>query len=157
MAINLNEPWVSIKNKCCRCGSNKFICEQAPDDTPHKFKIVCVNCNHFIKWYTPKEFRRKNNRTSIRLKPEIEYCQICKRLKSELPSKCILHEHHLIDYSIRPDLDLILENRLVVCSQCHELIRLVQKIVKTITKDPLNGKAIYGNTKMERRQVVSQA
>ena len=47
-------------NQCPGCGSNNFRVEDAP--APHNQKLVCSDCDRFIKWIPkPKTIERHQN------------------------------------------------------------------------------------------------
>ena len=46
--------------KCPGCGSTNFQCVDAP--VPHNQKLICVDCDRFIKWLPkPKNIERHQN------------------------------------------------------------------------------------------------
>jgi hypothetical protein len=125
--------WQSPNNRCPRCDGIEFKMFLTPS-LSHYSAILCVKCNKHIKWYTPPEIKPKKKRTINRLKPEIEYCELCLRHQNVLPDKCVLQEHHIIQYSTNPELDEVPENRLVLCTFCHEMVHLIRKMVSNRTE-----------------------
>ncbi|MCB8762182.1 hypothetical protein [Planktothrix agardhii] len=46
-----------MNNQCPGCGSNRFQCVDAPP--PHAQKLICSDCDRFIKWLpSPKNIER---------------------------------------------------------------------------------------------------
>ena len=111
--------------KCPKCGSDRIDIELVDNpQSPHYAKARCLDC-HFFTWI-PKPKKQNKRPPNKRLKPEIRYCEICFR------TNVLLEEHHIIPYNKRPDLDKDINNRLVLCHECHLLVHQIQKIAGVV-------------------------
>lgn len=111
----------------CPCGSCNFKIVETPYEI-HFGKVVCFDCDRFVRWYS-KPGPGRSKRKIKRLKPQIDYCQICLRTKESLTENITLEEHHILPYEHYPEYDNEKGNRLVVCTHCHDLIELMQKML----------------------------
>ena len=110
---------------CSNCGCDHAVYIETPE-LQHTGKMVCVNCDTFIKWVHDQDKPLK--RKVARLRPEINYCEMCLQNEKDLPNKIVLHEHHILEYQHRPELDNDPDNRLVLCSNCHNIIHAIRKM-----------------------------
>jgi len=116
--------------QCRFCGSND-IREEILTNSVHYGKYICNNCGENLDWIKkPKNINSKKRKVTP-LKENVNYCQICLRTKDKLGNDNSLTEHHILPYNIFPEFDEYKDNRLVVCSRCHEAINLIQRMFNT--------------------------
>lgn len=115
--------------RCPRCTAKYYSFEITPKSI-HYGKYRCKNCGGV--WY-PKDPTKTHRRKVKRLRIDIDYCEICLRKADNLGLRNTLQEHHILPYLTHPELDEEPKNRLVVCSLCHNLINVIQRLVETFT------------------------
>jgi hypothetical protein len=103
----------------CKCGSYDYVILPRPD-TVHGFEKRCNICKEFLGWAGKPENKEKREKRPPYPTPEelnIDYCQFCRRTKSELNELETLHTHHL---NGNPT-DNSRLNLIVFCTCCHTL------------------------------------
>ena len=58
--------------KCPGCGSTNFQCVDAP--APHNQKLICVDCDRFIKWLPKPKNIERHRELKIRLESLKDQC-----------------------------------------------------------------------------------
>lgn len=93
-------------------------------------KQICPLCDCFFKWIKKPENEKKRTKGSKHT-PEslgIEYCELCRRKRSQLGRYETLHIHHKDCTALANDVP---ENIIVVCSGCHSTIHHNITLTKT--------------------------
>ena len=105
----------------CYSTSHRNLIGQWPGG--HHGKIVCRDCNRFIKW-SPKPDQVKSKRPSIQKKlvsrDSKGYCEICLVLSDRLPGPQTLEAHHVVPVEMGGGDEP--ENIQIVCTSCHRWI-----------------------------------
>lgn len=103
-------------------------------DTPHNAEIRCPLCGNFLGWQKKEKNLSKRNKSKI--KPEIDYCQLCLRNKDDFGVREVLEVHH-IDEIQNGGIDEP-GNIWFVCTHCHSLIHHVRTYLNYHIKDKYN-------------------
>lgn len=120
---------IPLKSPCARCQSETGeVIKMATG--PHFAKICCYDCGLFVEWVAKPENEKRNRRKNTRLKPEIDYCQMCERTREELDGTAAIEEHHVLEVKDWPELDDDPDNRWVVCTRCHNHIHNIRLMVR---------------------------
>lgn len=114
----------NIAEKCKYCGSSVLTVYPAYG-TQHYAKAVCPRhqCAKFSHWVSKPKQEKKQKRSDTKgllEKYSKGYCELCLRLSDDLPSKTVLHAHHVIEKKDGGDESK--ENIWIVCTMCHRQI-----------------------------------
>lgn len=113
---------------CSRCGSTvgEFF---KMFSGPHYAKVNCI-CGLFIRWERNPDKEEPKRKSKPRLRPDIEYCELCGRLREELDGRATIEEHHVKEVKDWPELEREASNIWVLCTRCHLLLHTIRHMVK---------------------------
>lgn len=115
---------ITSDHECPHCMSQSSKRIYGPHRGGHYAKIVCSNCDRFIKWEPqPKpetSGKKRKNQKELLAQHSQGFCEICLRRSHEIPSPQTLEVHHIVEVQNGGTDDS--NNLQIVCTQCHKWI-----------------------------------
>jgi 5-methylcytosine-specific restriction endonuclease McrA len=110
---------------CPSCGCTVFKEIIGPQPGGHHGKVVCSQCDRYIKWIPkPSDQKAPDPRAEVSKKIVQKYsqgfCEICLKTETQIQLPWVLEAHHIIPVEKGGGDDA--DNIQICCTACHRLI-----------------------------------